>query len=401
MALFAGGALFSGYIYLFHIHGVFYSPLLVLVGVLLYLYRDGASTGWKTDLAAFAFAWVAAMFHPFAMLIFPAFYAGWFVERFRGLDGTRRAVAVTILAGCAAGILILGGSGPSRLAMRNVTGLLASYRTLEPHAAVSVVSLGFALITLLGTDSLSRRATGAWCAAAVLAGVWLVRADQAVLPVWIAACGLKTLVNRRWSLLCLAGMTAALPVVTGTGSPTYSVFVVMACTVCASYDRQAWEPRLAWMKWQAVVATSVACVAAVLWLRAGRPVPGLSRLVQPLLAEREKTYQLDAILEWFGGSDYRGYDVVLWRDAANPAADVSLATDRRIRPPTYQTFLDMYIAEMDDGDGSTSAGDGTLAIVFGGEEIPMARPVRTLTARFAGTARVYDVSRIAGPRSGS
>ena len=75
VSLLAGGVFFSGYIYLFHIHGVFYSPILLLTAAMLWL--SGKNVITVRYLAGITFLAIAfSLYHPFALPICLAFLVG-------------------------------------------------------------------------------------------------------------------------------------------------------------------------------------------------------------------------------------------------------------------------------------------------------------------------------------
>lgn len=68
LSLLAGSVFFSGYIYLFHIHGVFYSPVLILIALALQLSsREVVMPRQLLGIALLSL--VISLFHPFAVLV--------------------------------------------------------------------------------------------------------------------------------------------------------------------------------------------------------------------------------------------------------------------------------------------------------------------------------------------
>jgi hypothetical protein len=119
-------------------------------------------------------------------------------------------------------------------------------------------------------------------------------------------------------------------------------------------------------------------------VRIGVEVPIVSRAARPLMAEREKTAQLEAVIDWMLASEYRGWSLVLER-SANPADDRGDAVNRRWRPPTYQSYLDAYLASRQ----AVGANPSTLVVTFGTHEQPGMTLVKTVPGRFAGAAMVF------------
>jgi len=59
---------------------------------------------------------------------------------------------------------------------------------------------------------------------------------QPVLFIWIALCLTKTVLLKKWSIAALLIVSVLLPVVTATGSPTYTIFVLMVCSVVIPFQ---------------------------------------------------------------------------------------------------------------------------------------------------------------------
>lgn len=377
-ALGVGAVLFSGYVYLFHLHGIFYSPLLLLVAALL-SQPDGALTNRRIGALSLG-ALAAALFHPFALPVFAAWLFGAWLER--------RAPAVTVasLLGASAAItkLLLSGAKSLPFGHETWSGLLVSYRMVEIHPAVTA----FTLVLIVGT-ALTTRVPWRWLYAAVLvaAGSGLARATGSALPVWILACLVKLAVERRWSWAGMLALAAIFPIAYPTGSPTYTVPAWMICAATLGLGADRLEHALAHLPRIAPWTATGLVVAAVLALRLDYRVPVLAGLYRPLAAERERTYQLEDVIDWALLSDRRENPLVLYREARSPS-EAQNAVERYHRPPTQQAHLDRYMAERRPGPGT---GSSRLLVTFGGEAVPDGELVYGSGSRYAGQVRVYQV----------
>src|SRR5262249_27580933 len=146
-----------------------------------------------------------------------------------------------------------------------------------------------------------------------------------------------------WSLACMTAGAALLPAIALSGSPTYAIFVILMSTVVLARGWVAAEEVLEHVGRRWIVAAILLVSLASGALRIGVVLPIASRLAQPLLAEREKSSQLEIVIDWMLNSEYRSSDLIL-EDSRNPAASLRDAIDRRRRPPTYQLYLDEYLA---------------------------------------------------------
>jgi hypothetical protein len=374
-AFLAGGALFPGYIYLFHLHGIFYSPLLVFLALLL-----GARLGKGTVglFTVFVMAVVTALFHPFALPLFAAFLIGIWLER-RVPFG---AMALYVAASAALSAALLHGGRSVPIGPETWSGLTVSYRMDEIHPAAQAVVILFLVATAATT-----RFAGRWLYAAALAAgaIALVVRGQTALPVWLLACAIKLAREGRWSWVLLLALAAIFPIAYPTGSPTYTVPAILIATATLAFHADSFEAKLARLPEVVPSAAALLVVVLVLAVRAEIEVPVVSRLAEPLLAERERTQQLEAVLRWALASDFRQDAIVLYREARSPN-EAQNAVERQHRPPTQQAHLDRYLASVRKGSLS---GTDSLVVSFGSEAVPRADLVFMLPGRDAGEARVY------------
>ena len=374
-AFLVGGALFSGYVYLFHLHGIFYSPLLLFVALLL-----GAKlgTGTKGLFTAFVMAVVTALFHPFALPLYGAFVAGLWLERRVPLG----AMAVTTGASAALALALLHGGRSVPVGPETWSGLAVSYRMVEIHPAASAVAIVLAFVTAATTRFAQRLLYAAGLAALAVA---LAVMGQSALPVWLLACAVKLVREQRWSWALMLALAAVFPIAYPTGSPTYTVPALFIATATLAFHAEGLEAALARVPDLAASAAVLVIVFLVLAVRLGFEVPLVARLAEPLLAERERTVQMERVLEWALASEYRNDTIRLYREARSPN-EAQNAVERVHRPPTQQAHLDRYLAEARKGPLSRT---DTLLVSFGTEPVPDADLVFVQPGRYAGQARVY------------
>ena len=386
-ALAVGGGFFTGYVYLFHLHGIFYSPLLVLIATLLYLHQAERLTRPQGDMIAAACALgVGALFHPYALVIFLGYVSGSCIERWKSssvADCLRQAVlALTSLA-----VLAATRPGHHALSFDNVQAFVTSYALAAMTPLLAILASVLAVATPLGIATLAPRqrwglagAIGLCCAAFMVAGA-------PVILVWIIAAMAKAAYLGQWSLAGMTAGAALLPIVAPSGSPTYAVFAIFLSAIGFAWGWTALELMLARLRTRWIALALVLTVLLVGVVRVGVEVPIVSRAARPLMAEREKTRQLEAIIDWMLASEYRHAALVLERNA-NPAEVVRAAVDRRWRPPTYQDYLDAYLATR----RGHASGQPTLVVTFGGHEQPGMILVKSVPGRFAGAALVFRES---------
>src|SRR5262249_2614131 len=152
----------------------------------------------------------------------------------------------------------------------------------------------------------------------------------------------------------LATTTAGAGLLSGiapSGSPTYAIFAIVLGAMALTWGSTTTERVLGRVdeRWGLALLLFISLLAVV--LRAGVEVPIVSRLARPLLAEREKTKQLETLINWVLSSEYRGSRLVL-EEAVNPVDGGRDVIERWRRPPTYQEYLDEYLASRVSLDGS-------------------------------------------------
>lgn len=388
LSLVAGGVFFAGYIWVFHLHGIFYGPLLVYVASLVRSARGPLDL--RTLLGVFVGALVTSLVHPYALPLAVAFVLGATFET--PLLRTRQGVAAlaVVLTGVAATYLLLVPSYNRDLGGDPVLGMVTSYATLEVNV------IGSAIAGLLAAWTASRAWPGAGGIVAALFTLVLAGAGIAmhvpVLPLWLAWAAAKSLRRGRITMVALLGACALLPMANPTGSPTYAVFAVFVAVCASVFDEQGSEGMLHMIRAEHVLAVLSLMLALALGLRSGLPIPVLSRLAQPLFSEGERTRQLELLGEKLVASPWREHPARFLHPAENPTEYD--ATDRRFRPPTEDSHLATWL---DWKRGAPPAATDTLVLTFGGETVPGMDTVLMARGRYAGDALVLRRSSAALP----
>jgi hypothetical protein len=381
LGLVAGGVFFSGYLFLFHLHGIFYGPLLLLLAVMVATWRAGLTP--RALALLLALSVVTALIHPFALLFDVALVAGALIER-RALR-TPAGIALAVLSGAVAWLTLALTVTPSRVSPlgEGPAALAVSFRMIEVHPLISLVAV---LVTALAAGQAWRGRAALLAAVLALAcGALAWRAGGPVLPLWVAAAALKAARRGWWALVALLGSAFVLPFASTTGSPTYALFALMLCAAITALGEDGLEARLAFVDGRATAGVAIVTAALALALRAGVPVPIVSRLAHPLLAERERTHQLETLVARVLHSPLRDRPLCLLRRANSPAL-ADNAVDRTHRPPTQEVFFDPYLNAR--RGGAPPSGD-TLWIGFGSDREPGLAPLIALPGRFAGEADVF------------
>ncbi|MCI5117656.1 MAG: hypothetical protein D3913_06775 [Candidatus Electrothrix sp. LOE1_4_5] len=383
VAFITGGVFFSGYIYLFHLHGVFYSPLLVFVAILIGISIRNIYLSSQRLAATFVLAVLASLYHPFALLIYSTFILGYFFEKRD--SATRIEFAIGGLSFAVSLILIkvlvpTGGTPSSEWAL----GLSTSYKMLELKQYLSIVSCLLSIATLLSL-SISRQTKVIASIIVTTLSLGCVLLNQPTLFIWIIVCLIKTVFLRKWSLLLLVSSTAILPIATATGSPTYAIFSLMVCSAVFSFR---WSlPTIESPFFDRIVLTILIITCSIgMLIKSDIYLPVITKLATPLLAEKEKTFQLENILNWWQASKYTQYRLVFCQSSGAPRSS-SNAINRTHRPPTDQKSLDIYTESLVPQRNRV----GQLLVCFGNEKIKAAEAIYAVPGKYNGQALVQQL----------
>jgi hypothetical protein len=395
-----GGVFFSGYVHLFHIYGLSYVPVILTLGVLLHLWAAGTFSQHETKFAAIAVLLV--LWHPFTTALFVGFFFGHYLETFHQRSPSQHARSITVLAvgTSAVGFCVIGlpylvetsallVETASRPVDTRLLGFLVSYQTNEVNWIASSVAY---LLTIAVVVTVSRdwRLRLAAVAAATVLSVVCVRTGVPVILLWVLAALAKLITMRSWSLFFLGLTAALLPFGGGIGTPIHGLFALI---VSAYVTALAWpqpDMALARVNTRYVAGLVAIPVAALLIIRAGIGVPGLTRVARPLLVERERTYQLESVLAWLHNSEYCGYTVGFAEVADNPIDSVESAITRQYRPPSSQSDVQLYWNTVLMCDRANRRGtSGTAIVTFGGPPLADARSVFEIEGQYGGPVTVW------------
>lgn len=380
VALMVGGCFFSGYIYLFHLHGLCYCLLPVLVALLFRLHH-----GKWTRIRArwlFLFAVVASLLHPFSLVLYIAAAAGALLEQRKEVTGARRAELITLVV-LAAGICAALALKSASISQDGGFFPLVSYKMTEINRQLSMVAflLSFATIASMG---IARSGKALLAAGTTILAIIFYKLAIPLIIIWGLLCLMKTLTMKAWSLGFLLTAAFCLPATAGTGSPTHAIIFLMLCAAVVPMDWINIENRLSSIKNRVPIALLLFLGLLIILLRAGADVPVVSKLANPLLAEREKSTQLEQIASWVLSSEYKDYSVKFGQGASDPSKSGN-AIDRRYRPPARQEHFAAY---MDYKRGPVTI-SRNLLVAFGNEPVAGAKELRRFKGRYAGDAVVY------------
>ena len=390
VAFVVGGAFFSGYVHLFHIYGMFYVPVILTLGALLLFL---ASEKFETREAWFAVvATSLAFWHPFATALFIGFYFGFYVDTFRQRSRAQhfRAVVILLVGMLTIAILVVFFPRNHQPLDTRALGFLVSYQTNEVNRVASLVAFLLAQMVVFSMELSTRLKLAAFLMFSALSILFLW-ISLPLLFLWFCLVFVKLIRMRRWSLFFLMLTAALLPFGGGIGTPIYALFAIITAVYVTPLGWNQAEKALSVVKPRYILATIVASTIILLVVRVGVKVPIVTKVATPLLAEREKTYQLENILAWLHKSDYCGDEIDFAQKAGSPVEDVKSAISRQYRPPAgihdvqffWNTSLRCHNSER------LNDKDQTAIVTFGGPPLASSSAVFKIDGKYADEATVW------------
>ena len=269
-------------------------------------------------------------------------------------------------------------------------GFLVSYRTNEVNEFASLVVFLLALTVLFSVPAGPRLKLVAFLVLSALSAVLFMK-GLPLLFVWFCAALIKLFRLRCWSLFFLMLTAATLPFGGGIGTPIHALFGIIVAAYVTSLGWSQGEKALTIIKSRYVMGVIIASAVVLVTVRVGIKVPIVTRVANPLLMERERTYQLESVLAWLHNSEYCGYEISFVEKGGSPIEDVGSAITRRNRPPAglsdVQLFWDTVLRCKRREISNDRA--GTAIVTFGGPSLINARSVFIVGSTYAGDATVW------------
>ena len=392
VAFVVGGVFFPGYVHLFHIYGLMYVPVMLTLGALLCLHASGTFEQNELWLAVVAICLV--LWHPFATALFVGFHFGFYIETFWRRKRTGHVQAVVILLVGMMAIAALAVLFPRADAMMSLhtrlLGLLVSYRTNEVNLAASFVAFLLTQMIVFSMDLSPKLKTTAVLFVSALSAVFLLK-SLPLLLLWLCAALIKLLYLGRWSLFFLTLTAAVLPFGAGIGAPVFALFAIILAVYATPLGWFQAEESFSLVKTRYVTAAIIASAIVLLMVRVGIKVPIVTKIAGPLLAERERTYQLEHILAWLHNSDYCDHRVAFVENAGSPIDSVESAITRANRPPAALEDVQLFwnsVLHCQKGEHLDDKAE-TAIVTFGGSALANSRPVFQVPGRYSGAATVW------------
>jgi hypothetical protein len=387
ISLAAGGVLFVSFMYLFHLHGIYYSHLLLFLSLLIYM-EMGELTN-KKFVMIFIMTLFASLFHAFALWIFIAFLLGKSAEQWKNLSKIQFFIGSVMVLTAFIFYIILVPNDLNILNLERLGGQYLAYLKLEVNALVSFFLIS--LILLSGaTIKLAKRSQLIFLSTILIVSIVFFVLNLPLISVWIFVCLLKLVMTKRYALTGILLMSSHFMLFTGTRSAHLSIIVVMICITIVSLDWSKFESKLKAIdqKFNLYVSAVPVLVCLILVvLKLDVQVPVVSKLAHPMLEKKEISEQITKIIDWYMISAFKGYELIV--DECYNMSQDHQPKKKVFLAPVSNHALNDYIQRIGKFDSNNLDVNNRLFVCFGNSGIENGESIYTVKGKYAGDAHVY------------
>ena len=376
-----GGFFFMGFSILFHLHGLYYSSLLLLIAVLVYFYHKPISV--QNLLLIFLVVLITSLFHPYAIYIFIFFTAGYFIEKRKLLLFNHYILGFSfIIIGIVLAIILV----PDQTIHWEVKKLLSVYKPLDKNLIMSAISVFLSLLTIRSIK-IDINLKNYFSAGILLLVVIFYVLSVPVIFAWFLSAIFKTSFLNRWTLVFLIAATLFFPMITGFESRHLYFLILIVCAYTVPLDWELMESKLNFIDGKKTFIVLICVLLLFLILKQGIHLPVISNIVKPLLVEKEKTHQLEKIVSWLIKSEYKEYNIKFVSEYST-GSGVKNEDRSSQRFPTKNIYLNNYLNSLRPNNYRKLT-DKLLLVCFDNSSIENAEPVYFVLGKWAGKASVF------------
>ena len=322
---------FPSFYYIFNLHGIFYSVILMLIALFLKADED-VLTNWKKWLSI---SFVLVFFHPIILIFYIAYGTGWLIEKQQ--VGSNKIIPLAIVLVVLLIYLKLSFPFPI-FTVIDIRNLVGTMRNVETYNIIKAFTLLLCSFTFLNKTRQQR---------VLLLAIVIAYLSVAIiydLPFLFLLGFLivfSLVIERKWSLACLVAATISFPLTVGSGAPTKaSIFIFMLPyllpgPISFSLVIKDWIPKAIAL----AMLAGITCCAILIRLEV--KIPLLSSLIAPILAEKGKTYQLEKVLK-LAQQQTPHRRIRFLQEKPGNIRDRGQPKQRDYFPPTKQEELDTY-----------------------------------------------------------
>ncbi len=339
-----GSLFYPTFNYLFHLNGFFYSPLAFLLGILIYFTLREYSI--NNIVKSYLVAIMAALFHPFAIVIFIAFLAGWTFENKNSV--TQRIVILSLILISSLIILyfILVDLPFSNLTYGNLAGTYRILASLESNTPTLLLSFLLSSVTAY-TINIVRKSKYILLGLSVFLSVLFVYFKIPLIILFILTCLIKLIYKKKWSLVFLMFILLSFPLSVGWISSSLKFLILYLLPVAIAIDVKWTSRDIQYFIKKISFAVPITLFIILILLKSSVQLPVISRFTNPILTEREKTFQLEDAIEWLRHSDDTNFTVEFLASGNNkrfPASSTNINTYlEKVNPTKYGKSVKVFI----------------------------------------------------------
>lgn len=380
--LFGGFIFISAYYYLFHVHGIFYSPL-ILYYVYLIVIKDDFLQNRKRIVISFLITLITISVHSYAVIIFLLYLLGQFAKNnFKADRSFKILFFITIVILIV--ILKVNQSNPinPNLLFEN---LKTSLYNMEVSGKLSLLELSIIPLSALWIKRLNIRLAA--IALIIILSSILFILKLPVTLVLILSLYVKLFYQKEYILIGIFSSLVLFPAIVSSGAATKSSLMIPFIIYFISLDLDSIEVFLLKQKYYFYLIFPFLILIFAILSRFEIQIPVINIFTKPLLIEREKTYQLSSIIDWYLSSEFKNCKLTLSQDQI-PVNIKTLDVNRLQIPPTSQGYLDEYI-EIKKKKLSIKDSGCKIFLVFGKDHSLNDGNIKVFPSRNAGIALVF------------
>ncbi|MBZ0183562.1 MAG: hypothetical protein K8F60_13980 [Melioribacteraceae bacterium] len=321
---------FSVFYYNFHLHGIFYSPILLLISL-----STIPNINYKVF---FAFGIVISLIHPLGFLILLSYLINRYILSQSVLISKLKFLLLSVFALVLFKVFFLPPIEINLAAYKD--NIITAFNSAELNGFLKPISLLFVFSILFNSrndfHSFPKYFT------AVLSIVIVYSFSLPGLLILIAV-SLYTAYNEKDFISIGNIIVSTLFVMyVESGAATKTAPLLFSLVPVLSRKNFTLALLEKYINRFSVTLFSISIITLAILIHLNINIPVVSNLVSPLKIEREKTVQLKEILNWYQNSTYIDYYLKLEKDPVSKVG-LNINTDRKTIPPTFQIYLDSYL----------------------------------------------------------
>lgn len=383
--LIAGSFFFSSFGYLFHLHGVFYSPLLLLIGSLIYYYEKPWASA--NIVRGFVLTIFVSLFHPFAICIYLFYLIGLSLEKRQFITPAQYVLVTSFIIMGLVTIKILVPDQSIHIDTKTMRGILNIYQSMENNLSLSIISFLLSALTLASIKTTVKLRKHLMIGIIFLSLLFYFKSIP-IIFVWIISSLLKTIITRKWTMTFLVLVTSLFPLFTGIGSPHLIFLIVVVSALSIPIGGGDLEDKLLFINKSSSFAFTLILLSVFFLLKQDIHIPVISKLAHPLLSEKEKSFQLKNVVGWLMKSEYKGYGLNLVSSSSKTLKSGRIVT-RKQKVPTTNDYLNSYLGSLRPSINEKAEKNETLYVCFGDYIIENAKLLYSVKGEYSGNASVF------------